>query len=366
MRVWFDILTPKQVMFFRRAVGILQKQGHEVLCTSRSYREAVELARIKGLPLTIVGRHGGADKYGKLVAGAERVKELAGVVDRFRPDAAVTFASPEGARVAFGLGIRHVGFNDSPHAEAVARLTVPLTSRLLCPWVIPYSAFTRYGIVRKGISRYRALDPAAWLKHDATAAPMPEAAKGGEGERVGKKAAVVLIRLEESKASYVADGRRASSALVDAAVDSLSQSAGVEITLLCRYSDQIEYAKERYGGRARIVEDVFDGVPLLRSADLFIGAGGTMSAEAALLGVPAISISPVSFYVQDYLVRSGLTARAREPGALVRIAKKMLADEKGREVGRRRAARLLASMEDPTDRMLQAITTGQDYNKAHN
>lgn len=362
MRVWFDVLTPKQVMFFRRAVGILQKQGHKVLCTSRSYREAVELARIKGLPLTIAGRHGGADKYGKLVAGAERVKELAGVVDRFRPDAAVTFASPEGARVAFGLGIRHVGFNDSPHAEAVARLTVPLTTRLLCPWIIPYSAFTRYGIARKGISRYRALDPAAWLKHDAAAAPLPAAKK--EGEQARRKT-VVLIRLEESKASYVAEGRRGSSALVDAAVDSLSQSAGVEITLLCRYSDQIEYAKERYGGRARIVEDVFDGVPLLRSADLFIGAGGTMSAEAALLGVPTISISPVSFYVQDYLVRAGLTARAREPEALVRIAKRMLADEKGREAGRRRAARLLASMEDPTDRMLQVIT-GQDYNKAHN
>lgn len=349
MRIWFDVLTPKQVMFFKRAVEILQKQGHEVLCTSRSYREAVELAKIKGMPLTLVGRHGGADRYGKLVAGAERVQELAGVVNGFAPDVAVAFASPEGARVAFGLGIRHIGFNDSPHAEAVARLTVPLTSKLLCPWVIPYQAFTRYGIVRKDVQRYRALDPAAWLKHiDAPAS----AAK--------KERKTVLIRLEESKASYVADSKLASSSLVDAAIDSLSSSGkAAEIVILCRYGDQIEYTKERYGSRARIVEDVVDGVPLIKSADLFIGAGGTMSAEAALLGVPTISIAPVSFYVQDYLARVRLATKVGDPKTLVRVASKMLYDEKGREALRRRAARLLASMEDPTDRMLKVILSGK-------
>lgn len=62
MEIWFDILTPKQVMFFRRAVALLHNSSHEVLCTSRQYREAVELARINGFDLTIVGSHGGADR----------------------------------------------------------------------------------------------------------------------------------------------------------------------------------------------------------------------------------------------------------------------------------------------------------------
>lgn len=340
MRIWFDILTPKQVMFFGPAVSLLRENGHEVLCTSRQYREAVELARLKGFGIEIVGRHGGADRYEKLVASSERTLELAKVVRRFSPDAAVTFSSPEGTRVAFGLGVRHVGFNDSPHSEPVARLTIPLMSRLLCPWVIPYSAWTGYGIARKNITRYRALDPAAWLKR------MPSSKTTSDRK-------TVLVRLEESKASYIADKGLASLPLVDAAVNEFSKRA--DVMVLCRYQDQIEQAKKRYGGKAKVAQDVFDGASLLQDASLFVGAGGTMSAEAALLGVPTISIAPVRFYVEDYLVRAGLVTRARDPKALVRTGKKMLTDEKVRQNLRKKASRTLASMDDPTEIMISAI-----------
>lgn len=356
MRIWFDVLTPKQVMFFKDAVAALREKGHEVLCTSRDYREAVELARIKGLDLKLVGRHGGPERYGKLAASAERIRALADVVGGFAPDAAVTFSSPEGARVAFGLGVRHIGFNDSPHAEAVARLTVPLMSRLLCPWVIPYSSWTGFGISRKNIARYRALDPAAWLKGDGGDSLRMAVTKAEPG---GKEKKTVLIRLEESKASYIADKKLASTALVDAVVGELTQRAN--LVMLCRYSDQIEDAKARYGSNAEIIESVVDGIPLIKSADLFIGAGGTMSAEAALLGVPTISIAPVRYHVEDYLVRSGLVARTRNPGALARLASGMLAGEKFRKMQKKKAARALASMENPTKRMLAAIL--QDHHK---
>jgi predicted glycosyltransferase len=340
LRIWFDVLTPKQVMFFRRAVAFLQEKGHDVLCTSRDYREPVELARMKGMKLEIVGRHGGSERYGKLVASAERIRALADIVNGFSPDVAVTFSSPEGARVAFGLGIRHIGFNDSPHATAVAKLTVPLMNRLLCPQAIPVSAWTRFGISARNITRYRALDPAAWLK--------------GEKSRTGSSGRkMALVRLEESKASYLADGKLSSSALVDVAVDELSRHA--DVSVLCRYSDQIEEAKQKYGDKARIVEGVFDGVSLLKTADLFIGAGGTMSAEAALLGVPTISIVPVRYHVEDYLVKTGLVARTRDPRTLSRLAKKMLADEKFRAAHAKKAARMLASMEDPVKKMIAAI-----------
>lgn len=341
MKIWFDVLTPKQVVFFGPAVSLLREKGHQVLCTSRQYREAVELARLKGFEMEIVGRHGGADRYEKLLASSERTLELARVVGRFGPDAAVTFSSPEGARVAFGLGIRHVGFNDSPHSEPVARLTVPLMSRLLCPWVIPYSAWTRHGVARKNITRYRALDPAAWLKRMPPGKTAPD-----------RK--TVLVRLEESKASYIADKGLGSRPLVDAAVSEFSKQA--DVLVLCRYQDQIEQAKKRYEGKAEVAEDVFDGATLLQGTSLFVGAGGTMSAEAALLGVPTISIAPVRFYVEDYLVRVGLVTKTRDPKALVRVGKKMLSDDRLVQNLRKKASRTLASMEDPTEIMISAIT----------
>ena len=340
MKIWFDILTPKQVMFFRRAVTLLRDSSHDVLCTSRQYREAVELARIKKLDLTVVGSHGGADRYGKLRQSASRTFELAEVVERFRPDAAVTFASPEGARVAFGLGIKHIGFNDSPHAEAVARLTIPLTSKLLCPWVIPHSAWTGYGIARKDITRYHALDPAAWLKHDET----PEVEQG-------KK--TILLRLEESKASYIADKRLGTTKTIDDFVNELWQSANIMV--LCRYQDQIAEVEARYGSKVQILKDVIDGTALIKSAQLFVGAGGTMTAEAALLGKPTISIAPLRFHIEKYLVTSGLVKRATSSKSLVKLGRKMISDRRYRQTQQKKAARILAGMEDPTDRMIGAL-----------
>ena len=60
-------------MFFKPAVDYLKEQGHDILCTSRQYREAVELARMKNLQLKIIGRHGGAERYEKLRASTNRI-----------------------------------------------------------------------------------------------------------------------------------------------------------------------------------------------------------------------------------------------------------------------------------------------------
>ncbi len=329
-------------MFFRRAVTLLQDSGHDVLCTSRQYREAVELARIKKLNLTIVGSHGGAGRYDKLRQSASRTFELAEVVERFRPDVAVTFSSPEGARVTFGLGIKHIGFNDSPHAEAVARLTIPLTSKLLCPWVIPYSAWTGYGIAKRDIIRYHALDPAAWLKHDDHQTHEVE-----QGKRT------ILLRLEESKASYIADRKLDTGKTIDDFVNELWQSAN--IVVLCRYQDQIAEVEARYGSKVQVLKDVVDGTALIKSAQLFVGAGGTMTAEAALLGKPTISIAPLQFHVEKYLVKSGLVKRAANAKSLVKLGRKMISDERYGQTQKKKAARILAGMEDPTDRIVGAL-----------
>lgn len=340
MKIWFDILTPKQVMFFHHAATQLRRSGHEVLCTSRQYREAVELARIKKLDLAIVGAHGGADRYDKLLQSASRTYELAKVVESFGPDVAVSFSSPEGARVAFGLGIRHIGFNDSPHAEAVARLTIPLMDKLFCPWVIPVSSWTGYGIARKNVVRYRALDPASWLKHDET--PEPD-----------RREKTILLRLEESKASYIADKKIGTEKMIDDFVDELWKTSSIMV--LCRYQDQIEEVEARYGNKVQVLKGVVDGTALLKSIALFIGAGGTMTAEAALLGKPTISIAPLGYYVEKYLVRTGLVSKAANPRLLVKMSRKMILDDRYRRAQERKAARILAWMDDPTERMISAL-----------
>ena len=73
-------------MFFSPAIAILQNEGHDILGTSRDYREANELSRLKGLNLLKVGRHGGSNLYEKLFQSSKRVVELTKIVSKFSPD----------------------------------------------------------------------------------------------------------------------------------------------------------------------------------------------------------------------------------------------------------------------------------------
>ena len=342
-------------MFFKPAIDLFNEAGHESLCTSREYREVVELSKIKQLHLKIVGRHGGAGKYEKLCESANRIFELAHLVKEFEPDVAISFSSPEAARVAFGLGVSHIGFNDSPHAEAVARLTIPLVDHLFSPWVIPYSAWNMFGIPKTRITRYRALDPVVWLKRSPLSSSSLTSNLINEiGLETSKKN--VLIRLEETKASYIADKKIENSiSMVDAIVDNLSIANN--IIILCRYEDQITELTKRYRGKAYIMQNVLDGTLLISLADLFIGAGGTMTAEASLLGKPTISIAPVRFYIEKYLIRSGLVKRAISSRDLVRLSSKMLLDKHYTTTQKNRARHILDSMDDPIDKMFSFITS---------
>ena len=359
LRIWFDILTPKQVMFFKPAVDLLKKHEHEILCTSREYREANELAKIRHFSLKIVGKHGGAGRSQKLWQSANRILKLTDIVNAFEPNVAVSFSSPEACRVAFGLGIRNVGFNDSPHADAVAKLSLPLLDLLLCPWIIPNSSWARYGIQRKKIVKYRGLDPVAWLKRlDELPCSKPNSYTYRFQHHIssdGKKKAI-LIRMEEAQASYIANKkfRDATVEMIDRIVGNLSDIAN--FCILCRYEDQKRQISERYSDRANVVSGVVDGLNLISQSDIFIGAGGTMTTEAALLGKPTISIAPVSFCVEKYLVSSGLAEKASSPKRLEEITRKIVADRYYAHRQTKIASNILRKMEDPIEKLVLLLT----------
>ena len=137
----------------------------------------------------------------------------------------------------------------------------------------------------------------------------------------------ILIRMEEAQASYIADKNFVDSTIdmIDRIIKNLSDVAN--FCILCRYEDQRKEISARYLDKANVISNVIDGVALISQSDIFIGAGGTMTTEAALLGKPTISIAPVSFYVEKYLVSRGLAEKASSPEALEKITRKMATDQ---------------------------------------
>ncbi len=368
MKIWFDILTPKQIMFFNPAIIILQDEGHDILGTSRDYREANELSRLKELNLLKVGSHGGSNLYDKLFQSSKRIVELTKIVSKFSPDLVVSFSSPEASRVAFGLGLKHIGFNDSPHAEAVARLTIPLLTKLFSPSSIPLAAWKKYGISPKDIVRYNGLDPIAWLgqkigvktaklhntKTHSICQDRDHCFLASLG--IDKSRKSILIRLEESKAAYISDKnlRFQPLSFVDHVVNSFGSKNNVIV--LCRYPDQIREMSKRFANKAIVLKQVIDGVKLLSEVDVFIGAGGTMTAESALLGKPTISIAPIQFYIDDYLKKIGLVQQVFAPKQLDKLINSFLIDQKRCNDVRKNANIIISKMENPIEKLIDFIS----------
>lgn len=334
LRIWFDILTPKQVLFFDPFIKRLQK-NHTVLCTSRSYREVVQLAKLCNLGVHFVGKHGGATKLGKLQSSLDRMKKLTKLVSRFGPDVAVSFSSPEAARVAFGLQIYHVGFSDSPHADAVMRLFVPFVQKLLIPWIIPKKEFTKYGIFSKNVIQYKAVDAAV-------------IAKAFKMQKQGGRK--ILIRVEEAEAAYLKKQTPTSNIIQKAA-----SAFGDSVIVLPRYNSQLVSLKEKFGKKIHVVDRVVPSNMILQDVGVFIGSGGTMTAEAALRGIPTISYNAVPNLVQDYLVKKKLIILQPNPERIILTAKKLLAQDN--TTLEKKAKKTLEMMEDPYEKLVKIIKT---------
>ncbi|MFQ5998263.1 MAG: DUF354 domain-containing protein, partial [Candidatus Bathyarchaeia archaeon] len=84
--VHVDVLTPKQVLFFREVRKKLKENGFSTLLTTRSYREVNGLLKLHGIQAISVGRHGGPTLEGKVRAGLDRTKALIDVLVSKAPD----------------------------------------------------------------------------------------------------------------------------------------------------------------------------------------------------------------------------------------------------------------------------------------
>ena len=298
----------------------------------------MELSKIKKIDLKVVGKHGGSTREGKLLSSIQRMSQLSDFVTRFSPDLTISFCSPEAARIAYGLGIKHIAFSDSPHAEAVMRLSVPLVKKLLIPWIISKNEFVRFGISKKDIIQYRAIDASVIVQDSSRI----------ENLVVDRSKKIIVIRPEESEAAYIL-GKTESDDIIRQVS---KESQDYNIIVLARYLSQKKRLKKKFGKSITVMDKVVDGKSLLAVTNLFIGSGGTMTAEAALMGVPTISYDAVPNYIEKYLVRVGLVKREANSKKIPQLIKKMLNAEK---INRKKANKILISMEDPYLKLIKAM-----------
>ena len=340
LKIWIDILTPKQLLFSESIVERLRKK-HHILCTSREYEEVTKLSKIRHFDLTFIGKYGGGNKKNKLEASIERIEKLSKKIKKFEPNLVISYGSPEASRISFGLGIKHIMFCDSPHANAVMRLTLPLIQKLLIPSIIPKKEFSKYGISEKNIIQYKAIDAVVTMKREINeniSSPFKNNNKKN-----------ILIRLEEEEASYTLNSNKIIPIIQKIKNDYKNEN----IIVLGRYTKQIKNLQKVIGNQVEIIKMSFDGKYLLNNTDIFIGSGGTMTAESALLGIPTISYNAVPNIVENFLVKKDLVKRETDPNKISNHIKKIF--ESKSNLNQKRAKKIVKNMEDPIEKLIKII-----------
>ena len=340
MKIWIDILTPKQLLFSEPIVERLGKK-HNILCTSRKYEEVSKLAKIRHFDLVFVGKHGGGNKKNKLKASIERIDKLSKKIQKFEPEVVISFGSPEAARISFGLGIKHIMFCDSPHANAVMRLTLPLIQKLLIPYVIPKKEFSKYGINEKDIVQYKAIDAVVTMQREINEKIVSPFKNNNKKN--------ILIRIEEEEASYTSKSNK----IIPIIQKIVNDFKGENIVVLGRYTKQIVNLQKVIDSKVKIVKMSFDGKYLLNNTDIFIGSGGTMTAESALMGIPTISYNAVPNIIEKFLVKKNIIKRETNPIKISNHIKKIF--ELNNKQNQKRVKKIVKEMEDPIEKLIKII-----------
>ena len=341
MKIWFDILTPKQYLFFEYFIQKLQKQ-HKILCTSRKYEQVNGIRKFGSINPIIIGKHGGKNNVNKLLASLDRSKLLTKKIEKNGPDLLISFCSPEASRVAFGLGIPHIAFSDSPHANAVMRLALPYTTKLLTPWIIPKKDFEGFGIDYKNIINYRTIDAAVIIKNYKK-----------NKQKKSNLRKMILIRPEESEAAYITK----KSKTVKIIKKIIEKFPDEQKIVLSRYKEQTIKLKKIFGASICLLSKPVSGKELLNNVDCFIGSGGTMTAESGLLGIPTISFNAIPNRIEDFLVKKRIIVRSENPDRISREIYQSLNNPQIIKKRKENARKLVMSFEDPYQVLLKTIRT---------
>ena len=326
-------------MFFEYFIQKLRKQ-HKIFCTSRKYEQVNGIEKFGSLNSVIVGKHGGKNNVNKLLASLDRSKLLTKKIEKWSPDLLISFCSPEASRVAYGLGIPHIAFSDSPHAKAVMRLSLPYTTKLLIPWIIPKQDFDGFGIDYKNIIKYRAIDAGVIINNYKK-----------NKQKKSEERKIILIRPEESEAAYITKKSKTIKIIKKIVEDFPNE----EKIVLSRYKDQSKNLKKIFGDNISLLSKPVNGKELLNNIDYFVGSGGTMTAESGLLGIPTISLNAVPNRIEEFLVKKRIIVRSENPNRISREIQQSLNNLQIIKKKKEKARKLVVSFEDPYQVLLKTM-----------
>ncbi|MBD3198322.1 MAG: DUF354 domain-containing protein [Candidatus Lokiarchaeota archaeon] len=304
-KIWIDLEQPKAAIMLNSLIKMFKSEEAEVMITARDYDSTYKLLEEKNIEFTKVGEHGGSKLETKLQTYIERLGGLFPLVKKFQPDYFVTFMSIEGIRIAYGLKIPSIGFNDEPRNIPVCKLMLPFIDHVITPQCIPKEWYIQLCAEARKITQYNGIDEIAWLSEFT---PNPKKLKSFDLE----KNKYVIMRSEPSSACYFLDRLKPNETLLSEIFPPLFRRfPNHKYLLLVRNQVQKDFLKKtlkKYQDKPNLI--ITQYLPHLDDlcfySSLVISGGGTIVRESSLLNIPSIEFFPGETAPQEhFLINNG-------------------------------------------------------------
>lgn len=304
MKIWIDIENTPHAMIFRPIIGALQHRGHDVFVTAKDVGQTLGMLDLFGISYTVIG--GGIKQ--------KKIQKAGGVLQR---SITLAFAT---RKHFFNLGLNHgsrshigacwlrrVRCITSYDYEYSSKLLVhQLVDLTLVPDVFNDRLMQALGANLSRVRRYPGLKEELYLA-DFTPDPSFELP-------IPPDATLAIIRPPSSTGHYHnPESEITFYALLDQIV---SSEKGVVGWIVPRNHEEGQQLAKRYAhatDKIKIQTQAVNGLDLIWRADLVISGGGTMTREAAVMGVPAYTIFASHLgAVDQYLAGTGRLCLIRD------------------------------------------------------
>lgn len=277
MRIWLELTNSPHVNMFAAMIRDLERD-HEIIITSRPLANTVDLLDLHGFKHNVVGLHYGGKLSAKLFGFPVRVMQLRQFLAERQIDVAISQSSFHSPSVSRLLGVRSIYMNDNEHALGNIPAFI-CASKIMVPEFLSLGKLKKQGANPRKVIHYPGVKEGIYLwELDA------RLSKEGGWQRKAKSRKVVYIRPEPWTAQYYKGKRNFLDDLL------LGMQDHVDVVLLPRGKEQsVHYQKPEFS-HVRVVTTALDIADIAPDCDLFIGAGGTMTREMAVLGIPTISV----------------------------------------------------------------------------
>jgi predicted glycosyltransferase len=297
MTVWFDISNSPHINMFHAIITQLEREGHNIIITSRPLANTIALLDQKVMKHQVIGKHYGKNILGKLFGYPIRVFQLWNYLKDKQLDLAVSqssFHSPLAARL---LGVPSVYTNDNEHALGNLP-SFMFASKILLPERFHLNQVSQASFIRKKISYYPGVKEGIYLWRMSKA-------NRSKNKSLDPSPLKLYIRPEPSTAQYY-NGKQN---FLDELINELSSS--YHILILPRNSEQANHYLSNQFKNISVAVKPISFEEIASHCDVFVGAGGSMTRELAMIGIPTISVYQGELLeVDKLLIENGLMQHA--------------------------------------------------------